>query len=108
MLTLSAGLKVGDLKEFFSNPTKILDGLFLRIDTLSISAIAEANGLDLSLFPSILLEDGSFLLSAGAKLSMPFEITLDNAGNLTNGIGLKKTLERIEEHRKRKCEEGEE
>ena len=93
MLTLSAGLKVGDLKEFFSDPTKILDGLFLRIDTLSISAIAEANGLDLSLFPSILLEDGSFLLSAGAKLSMPFEITLDNAGNLTNGIGLKKTLE---------------
>ena len=48
--------------------------------------------MDLELFPGISLDDGEFLLSAGVKLSAPFELTLNDAGGLSNGMELKNTL----------------
>lgn len=86
------------MTDFFNNDaTAILDSLFLRIDDLSVSAKAEAIGLDFDLFPGvgdsgIILDDGKFHISAGLGLTAPYELTLSDAGALTNGLDLDSTL----------------
>ena len=85
------------MQSFFANPptaNDVLGALFLRINNLSVSAKASATDLSFTLFetPAIGIDEGEFLLSAGAKLSSPFELSLDTSGGPDNGIKFSETV----------------
>lgn len=97
-LRLNIGMKISELKQFFSTGTSASSqgDLFLRVDELSFSARAAASGLSIDLFPgsstNVDILDGSLSLSAGLRLPSPFELEIAAGGSLVNGIGLSDTF----------------
>ena len=90
---ISFGLKVGDIGEIISSSAELpLEGLFLRVDSISVNAKMTGTGLDSSIFGSVSLDDGALDLMVGVGLVEPFELGLDLNGSLQNGISFAQTV----------------
>lgn len=93
-MSLSAGLKVSDFKDFFSNGSSStsIGTSFLRINDMGIFAEASLDDISIDLFTGIGIANGDFVISAGTRLAAPFEASLDVSGSLDDGIGFSNTM----------------
>jgi hypothetical protein len=93
-MSLSAGFKIGEYKDFFENgsSSSSIGTLFLRINDLGAFAEASLDAVSVELFPSINITDGSFIISTGTRLAAPFEMELHMNGTLTNGLSFGSTM----------------
>ena len=90
---LSFGLKVGDIGSILSNTgTLPIDGLFLRVDDVSVNVKIAAEGLSQQIFNGISIDDGALDIMAGIELVEPFELDLAVNGDLQNGISFANTV----------------
>lgn len=90
-LKMSFGMKVGDLGDMAgflqgSGPPP-LEGLFVRVETLSVQAQASASDLMVFLFPpDVSIDGGALSLSVGIDLAEPVETDLTIDGALESGF----------------------
>jgi hypothetical protein len=82
-LDISFGLKAGNLESFFAGDvTKPpVDGMFLRVNQLTVEAAAGAEDVSVVLFStssaSVEIDSGALSLSVGVSLASPYEVGLD-------------------------------
>eukprot|EP00956_Cyclotella_meneghiniana_P034230 scaffold102673_cov71-Cyclotella_meneghiniana.AAC.1 len=94
-MSFSTGIKVQNALSVFTGGVDATASLFFRLNDLGVFAEATIVSADLDIFPGVIVEGGDFLLSAGVRITSPFEGEVTVGGNMASGINFSHSLTTI-------------